>query len=260
MADTFLIKVKYGGLGDHLFYSHLPRIAKQSGGFGQVLISNLSVYRNPDYRRLIWETNPYVDGFTEEDAPYPEFGSVPEDMNLLDNIMIERGLEDGKRFHEPELYFKPERINSLAGAIVYDPNYVSNVGNLETQHVESYFDRKNLSPDFMLQPRGKGAPVLQYRALIETKSLEHYCSVIVSAKQFICLTSGGATLAAALGRPALCLYGDGQMKMFHHSRLHRYIDVNPPSISVRAKLGFLRLSHKARRQLPHFLQFRNPDS
>jgi hypothetical protein len=250
MSDTFVIKVRHGGLGDHLFYSHLPRIAKESAGFRRVFISNLSEYRHPDYRRLIWEPNPYVDGFCDDDAPYPESAFVPKGMNLLDYVMIRRGLDDGRRFHEPELYFKPERIEALAGATIYDPNFVANVGDLESRHVERYFDRHKIMPDFMLQPRGKGLPVRRYGALLATENLEHYCSVIASAKQFICLTSGGATLAAALGRPALCLYGTWQLEMFHHSRLHRYLNLNPPPLHVAARSLFLRLVRGVRRRVP----------
>jgi hypothetical protein len=249
MPETFVIKIKHGGLGDHLFHSHLPRIAKQSGGFKRVLISNLSEYRHWDYRRLVWEANPYIDGFTDEDAPFPGFSSVPDGTNLLDHIMILRGLDDGRRFHEPEIHFKPERIDSLAGATVYDPNYISDVGNLETEHVERYFARKKITPDFMLQPREKGAPVRRHGALIETKSLEHYCSVIASAKRFICLTSGGATLAAALGIPVVALWGPGQWIMFHHSPLHTYVNVNPVTFRQRCQARLNRYSQALKRRV-----------
>lgn len=223
MNKTFIIKVNYGGLGDHLFYSHLPRIAKQSNMFNRVMISTQSEYRHPDYRRLIWEANPYVDGFVDEDAPYPEFGGVPAGMNLLDYIMIRRGLDDGKRFHEPELYYIPRKIQAMSAATIYDPNYVSNVGELDAAIVDRWFSRNHIIPDYMLCPRGKGISIRRYGSILETQSLEHYCSLIVSAKRFICLTSGGATLASALGAPATALWGDGQNPMFHHSKLHKYV-------------------------------------
>jgi hypothetical protein len=171
-------------------------------------------------------------------------------MNLLDFIMLRRGLDDRKRFHEPEVYFKPEKITALAGATVYDPNFVSDVGRLESSHIERYFARKKIHPDFMLKPRGRGLPVREFGALLETKDLEHYCSVIVSAGRFICLTSGGATLAAALGRPAICLYGTGQLEMFHHSCAHRYLNLNPPPLHQAALSLVFRLGRAVRRRLP----------
>ncbi|MDR3724540.1 MAG: hypothetical protein P4K83_08660 [Terracidiphilus sp.] len=227
MRKTFVIKVLYGGLGDHLFYSHLPRIAKQNCGYERVLVSNQSEFRNQEYKRLVWESNPFVDGFTDEDAPYPFVDRIPPGTNLLDGIMRCRGLDDGKSFHEPEVFFSPPKDSSLVNATVYDPNYVSYVGSLNPEHVEQYFEASGGMPDYMLEFRGKGAPLRRYGDVIRTKGLDHYCSVIVSARRFICLTSGGATLAAALGVPVTALWGHGQDSAFHHSRLHTYINVNP---------------------------------
>jgi len=87
----FVIEVKYGGLGDHLFYSHLPRIAKQTGKYDRVYVSNHSTFRNPEYRKLIWECNPYVDGFCDENGNYPLFDSVEEGMNILDKNYADAG-------------------------------------------------------------------------------------------------------------------------------------------------------------------------
>ena len=66
MNKKLIIEIRKGGLGDHLFYSHLPRIAKETGAFDSVYISNHSFFRNEDYKKLIWESNPFVDGFTED--------------------------------------------------------------------------------------------------------------------------------------------------------------------------------------------------
>uniref|UniRef100_UPI0026EAD847 hypothetical protein n=1 Tax=Helicobacter bilis TaxID=37372 RepID=UPI0026EAD847 len=41
MSKDLIIKVEYGGLGDHLFFSHIPRIAKlgnTNGGGGGINI------------------------------------------------------------------------------------------------------------------------------------------------------------------------------------------------------------------------------
>ena len=247
MSQRFIIKIPHGGLGDHLFFSHLPRIAKTSGGARRVLISNLSEYRHPDYRRLIWEANPYVDGFTDEDLPDAERDSrFPEHMNLLDCLMLERGLDDGKRFHEPELYFKPQKIDSLAGTTIYDPNYVTNAGDLEPAHVEHYFSKNKTLLDYMLVPKSNAILAKGYKSLIAAINLEHYCSIIASSKRFFCLTSGGATLAASLGVHATVLWGFGVNTVFHHSKLHRYVNLNPLTFRLRAKYIFRRYAHALR--------------
>jgi hypothetical protein len=42
-------------------------LAKEIGGCERVLVSTRSKFNNPEYRKYIWEDNPFVDGFA--DAP-----------------------------------------------------------------------------------------------------------------------------------------------------------------------------------------------
>ena len=220
---TFRVRVNYGGLGDHLFHSHLPRIAKEHGGFDRVLVSRASPFRDGDYRKLVWESNPHIDGFCDEEAPCPEFAEVPEGTNILDWIMLARGLDDGLRGHEPEIHYKPKPIAALADATVFDPNFVSYVGRIDADAIARYFREKNITIDCVLGP-GPGALWSGGSArVIDPNDVFEYCDIIASAKEFYCLTSGGATLAAALRRPVTAFHGPGQKPMFHHSALHRYV-------------------------------------
>ena len=149
MPETFIIRVRHGGLGDHLFWSHLPRIAKTVGGYKRVYISNLSEYRHPDYRKLVWELNPFVDGFCDEDGPC-ECVTVSPRMNLLDTIMLERGMDDGQRFHEPEIFYCPKPRTDLAAARVFDPNYISNAGAVSKSKLIRYLNESG-GVDFQMR-------------------------------------------------------------------------------------------------------------
>ena len=66
-----------------------------------------------------------------------------------------------------------------------------------------------------------------YDTILQTDTLEELCEIVISCRQLLCLSSGTATLAAALGKPAIVFYGNGQKPMFHHSRLHRYVNCSP---------------------------------
>ena len=220
----FVIEAKYGGVGDHLFYSHLPRIAKQSGKYDRVYVSNHSTFRNLEYRKLIWECNPYVDGFCDENGNYPLFDSVEEGMNILDKIMLMQGLDDGKRFHEPELYLRCEPRPDLSDSVVYDPNYVSYVGDISTEEIEGFLKNNHIHATHQMTLWEKHFAIEPYGTILQTDTLEAFCRVIVSCRQLLCLSSGTATLAAALDKPAIVFYGNGQKPMFHHSRLHRYVN------------------------------------
>ncbi len=220
--ERLVLKIKYGGLGDHLLHSPLPRIAKEEYNYDEVCISNYSAYNNPNTKRLVWDLNPFVDGYVDEDGPYPQFGSVPEGKNLLDGVADFFGLGDGsERFREPELYYEPEFIPELKDAVIFEPNHSNNKGIPSRNNVKRYLRDKGVTHQMKLL---HGGNVIRAK-IIDAQKLERFCDVIYSCKAFFCFTSGCATLSAALGKPTTVLYTDGVLAMFHHSKLHTYIKI-----------------------------------
>lgn len=223
LQNDLVIHVKYGGLGDHLFYSHLPRIAKETGRYRNVYISEASPFRNQEIRRLVWELNPYVDGFCNEICPYPDLlPKLDRGCNLLDQLMLCHDLDDGERFHEPEIYYVPNMLETLVGKTIYDPNYVSNAGRLSSEKVEKYFLTQHVRIDIQMKLREKSLPVNNFGSWLSSDSLEDFCDIIHSCGNIYCLVTGTATLASALGKPATILYGAGVSSFFMHSELHSY--------------------------------------
>lgn len=226
-----IIQVKHGGLGDHLFYSHLPRIAKETGTYDRVLLSNLSDFRNKDYKMLVWEKNPFIDGFTDKPGnPQSEIETITDknahEKNLLDAVMLAHGLDDGKRFHEPEIYYKPKKIDWLADKTIYDPNYISNAGYVTSPKVIDYFKKNNIEIDYQMRIIGKHAiPVLDFEETLGCKTFLDFVDVIYSAGNVYCLVTGTATLAPALGRKAHIFYTKDQEVVFRHSKLNAFIQL-----------------------------------
>lgn len=222
-TKTLVIKLPFGGLGDHLWCSHLPRIAKQTGVYHKVYISNKSELRSENYKKYIWELNPYIDGFTDEDAWHPEIGDLDDGMNILDRMMLEYNMDDNLRFHEPEFYFVPAIREDLKDKNIYDPNYISYTGKIGIKNLHRFFKTCPQPPDFQMKMLGsKGFPLTNVPVL-QAGSFEDYCSIIISCKTFYALTSGGATLAPALGKQCNVLYGEKHKKKFRHSNLCTYI-------------------------------------
>ncbi len=222
--NTLIIEIKKGGLGDHLFFSHIPRIAKQTGKYEKVLFSKKSICRHPHTMKLVWESNKFIDGFTEETGTYFFPSEIQEGMNLLDAIMIGYGLEDGIRFHEPEIYYTPHIDDALKESTIYDPNYISYTGNLKTgKNIQKWFKESNLNVDFQMKSLG-GRYLNIDTAVTElnTADLFELCNVLASCKRMYCLTTGTATLAAALGKPVTVFYGTGHDVLYRHSKLHTY--------------------------------------
>ena len=220
---TLILQACLGGLGDTLFLSHLPRVAKATG-CKRVLISRRSLYRDPNYPKLIWEPNPYVDGFTDE--PGLDIAVNPQvrpNYNLLDEYMRLAALDDGQRFHEPEIYMRFEPDPRWASATVYDPNYITRAGAISNERLTAFFEAEGGPPDYQMALRNNSIVYPGPVETLATADIFEFCRLIVSCKHFYCLTTGTATLAAALGIPCTVLWGEGVDTRFHHSRLHRYV-------------------------------------
>jgi len=222
-SGRLVLEIRYGGLGDHLYWSHVPRIAKELG-VKKVYISNSSEYRNPIYKKLFWECNPYVNGFVNEKGYYPIFSTVEKGTNILDRVMLELGLDDGKRFHDPEIYFQPKIRPDLQDKVIYDPNYVSNAGDtIKGKSIKNYFKKNKIKIDFQMKLRDKNVPVASIKKTLEAKDIEDFISIIASCKEVYCLASGTATLASALGKKTTVFYAKNLNPIFLHSKKHRYI-------------------------------------
>ena len=223
---TLIISIQKGGLGDHLFYSHLPRIAKQYGGFNQVFISNDSIFRNNHTKKLVWELNPYLDGFTNEPGFFYFSENIQDGENLLDHLMLAYGLDDHKRNHEPEIYYKPRLVEALIDKTIYDPNYISYTGDIKySATIQNWFDKNNIKPNAQMKVLGKRSIRINADKTLTTPDIFKFCDLLYSAKAIYCLSTGTGTLAAALQKPVTVLYGEGLQKAYRHSGIHSYVNV-----------------------------------
>lgn len=226
IRKKFVLEIGCGGLGDNLFNSHLPRLAKQVGRCDRVLISTRSRFNNPEYRKYVWEDNPFVDGFVDEPGFLLWRMKSPPDGNLLDHLMIGAGFDDGTRWHDPEIHDSFPADPALRGLTIYDPNFVSNAGALTAEQIERYLQETGIHLDAQLEPRWNSHPLKSVAKTIPATDFAGFCSIIKSVKRIICLTTGTPTLAAALGTPCTVLWATGVDPIFHHSRLHEYARID----------------------------------
>lgn len=226
---SLVIHIPYGGLGDHLLYSHIPRLAKLTGKYSKVYFSTNSLIRNENHLEYIWRKNPFIDGFCEE-SNYHDYNSQEVAVfdenkgNILDQIMLSYGIDDGKRWHDPELYFTVPIIPELIGKSVYDPNFISYSGGLSSKKIETFFRNNHQKIDYQFQSRSSLAlPIIPFDSFIKDSSFEEFCGILISCDQLFTLTTGTATLAAALKKPATVFHGKQLNTYFLHSKLHTYI-------------------------------------
>jgi len=232
---TLVIEVEYGGLGDNLFYSHIPRIAKESGNYDFVYLSNATPFRRESHKDFIWGKNPFLDGYCNslgESARTTKRMRTSANSieatgagNILDQIMLKFGLDDGKRFHSPEVYYKPKLIESLKNAVIFDPNFVTGLYDEASIYdsVRHFFSVNMVTVDFQFEPRIPNGWVIKKESLIRDSDFENFCDIVYSCSAIYCFASGTAALADALGKKAYVFYSDLVDEIFLFSNLHSYI-------------------------------------
>ena len=226
VGRSLVLEIPHGGLGDHLFWTPIPRVAKSLGRYDKVFVSTQSQFRDGSYKDLVWGANPFVDGFV--DAKGLLLGDMACDgtCNLLDRMLRHFGLEDGHLFHEPEIHFPVHVRDDVSGMSLYDPNYVSNAGDgLTRADVASLLRTEGFHADAQLPSRPgstclalEGVPIIA-----ESSSLSDYAGVVRGCRSFACLATGSATLAAALGKASLVVASPAVEDRFLHSKLHNYV-------------------------------------
>lgn len=233
MSNKIIFKVEYGGLGDHLFYSALPRMLKDRKIADEVYLSKQSNFRNPEIFNLIWKNNPYLDGVTNEPVTkLPEIRKSKE--NNIVNLIFEKFNIFCDQEISMEIYTKLDIDPSLRCEYI-DLNYVSFVGAF------SWFDKmmvlKKYPHHVIVNPGPLTDLIFPNRKKIHTRTLMEYAKLIYSSTSFVTLASGGATLAAALKKPSIIYYGFGQNTIFHHE-MHNYIQVGSANLFRRRLARF----------------------
>lgn len=208
-----VIHVEYGGLGDHLFHSPIPRLLKEKGIADAVYLSGQSKFRSKETYEFVWRNNPYLDGIAHEGRQAPV--AVPARVDkLMNRIAAAYGIDGLCEELCPEVYCRPQHNKSYEGLDLLDLNYISFVGALSDWDLIAIAKRcvgyKILNPSRMLR-------TFVVNETIYSKDFNDYLSMIYSCRHFACLTSGGATVASALRKQATVYYGWGHPDTNRHS-------------------------------------------
>lgn len=218
---NFNIVTEYGGLGDQLFYTHIPELIKTRFPNANINVTCRRKLRSASTFEFVWGSNPYVDSFERDlqvDSPVEAIEFNKND-NLLARLAKNLGF-DCECTIAPKLYREIEKLPQFADKVVIDPNYNSYVGAYSKKKVKEYLS----GFDNVVVLNNPGW--LNLDSDYQTAGIEEYAAIIKSCKEFICFTSGGATLASALKKPAICIYGLGQDDIFHHCNDHTYINIS----------------------------------
>jgi len=229
---------EFDGLGDHLFFSHIPKLAKEQG-YESVYISSFNKYKTNGTKELVWEANPYVDGQVNEYGTF--YDSLNNIFNTLlgapvgycpnnakGNLMMHRlanlhGLNTNDFDGLP--YINIEEIKStgkslgytnLKNKILFDGNWKSYIG------IDQEKLKLNLKVNFDYQifPLNEHCIIIPDTEIIPSESLFEYAYLILTSKEFYCVMSGGAVLSAALRKK--CNVFDSKLTNY----VHKFLEFN----------------------------------
>jgi hypothetical protein len=204
--------MEYGGLGDQLFYTQIPELLKRRNPNCVVNISCANKFRSKDVTEFIWYANPFVDSVDEfiKDPVVLAPKTINHDDNIVAQVTKKAGLDCDSNAC-PKLY----------NDIPLHPYYQDKVvGAFSKQKVKIFLLRYE-NVVFLNKPSW-----LKLGESVKVTDITEYASIIMSAKTFVTFTSGGATLACSLGKPAVCIFGKGQDPIFHHCCKHKYTELS----------------------------------
>lgn len=197
----FILDIDWGGLGDILVYTSLPRLLKEKYNIDFYLSENCKkISRNPDTLKMCFEMNPYFKGYKNQNGfKYAKFSRDRSILNLLLDINgddIVKGIHKqfgltGKAL--PELYYKPNLLAEYKDTILVDINYISG-------HKQGLvYDMSKIKK--YAESLSKDENMIKY-VVPKDQDLFKYADMIHSSKEFITVLSGGAALAVTLNKKA----------------------------------------------------------
>jgi len=201
-----VVDLKFGGLGDCLVWSTLPRLLKTAYGVDFYLSEqSLNIVKNKDIFRLCFEMNPYFKG-TSDTEPFFSFDMFESEKSIytfltnksgttaLETLEQQFGLDGNGK---PELYYKPNYIPSYKSTVLVDENFITGkrLGWI-------YEDGAFASEARRRQEPGDKVEYVDPRK----QDLFGYVDLIYSCKYFVCTFSGGASIAACFDKPFSVLW------------------------------------------------------
>ena len=214
MENKKILYVEWGGLGDHLQFSTLPEISNKNGY--DFYMSHLSKFRNNQTLDLVWSSNPYFKGISEEPPNcghgYTDISGLNPEISLNRNWVDKIGfgnpdLVNGSKY--PAIYYEPKLIEEFKDCLLIDLNgvhfkdngYTYN-WNLIKGHIESDIAEKKYKNIYFIEPNDVNYSNARFDFTIGKsifiKNIFDYADFIYSSKKFFTIWAGGSHLASAI--------------------------------------------------------------
>lgn len=212
-----ILRAHAPGLGDWLIYTVLAKLFRDAGyefwistkpipGFVNAA-GNPCAFRNEEIRELLWERNPYVSGFTEEEPNVPHlFGDLryiklAKQIGAIPAVEVLYGfVSSGATV--PVIFYEPKLISDLRETTVMDPSAIS-----QPVAPEVYVDYAawasrwhDLGPKYLCVISKHSGPIVPPKSFPfhTVQDIFEYCDILFSSQANLMTESGGHVLSASL--------------------------------------------------------------
>lgn len=200
--NKYIIHQDFGGLGDNLQFSTIPELCYHANI--SCFISDKNVYRNPEIKELVWDCNPYVNGYSPD---VPNAGSCRHPGGYRGASSIVDAMEDyhgfGFKNHLPIIYYYPKIKKEFSDKTIIDFSAISAKDRYNDDSIKYITDDIQNKQECIVIKSKKNS--FNYYSLNQFEQYQfndifEYCDLIYSCKKFLCLDSGGQVLASAISR------------------------------------------------------------
>jgi hypothetical protein len=212
----------WGGLGDNLQVSTIPRRFYEKFGYKGVYISNSVPWRNKEIKELVWDLNPYIAGFTDKKGVnIADAGLIQYDGTTHWIANMEKIYQFTAPFSKtPEIYYDMSSKDNfnVCNKIIVDLT-ASNENNTMDKtnyrkNMKKYFDQlqdkitivrlNNIKTDKTFIDYTDEIISSKNYEFIDINNIYEYCQIIKNCKKYICSFSGNHCLAAAIRKDFTC--------------------------------------------------------
>ena len=197
----------WGGLGDNLQFTTLPKLFSERGY--EFYVSKHNAYRNSEIYKFCWENNPYVKGIVDD---APNIGACAPDIprgtsdNVVSAAEIRHGFSGKGRY--PEIYYSPTFLEEFKDKVIVDlsAHTLLYKGINEIYNGESLLNKiKENVPDDALCVTFSNLDTLSiYEEFpfkdnrLVVQNIFQYADIIHSVRKYFCLYSGGNSMSSGI--------------------------------------------------------------
>lgn len=198
----------WGGMGDNLQFSTLPRLYAEQGC--EVYISSQNAYRSSEVHEFCWGNNPYVKGIGDHPPTIGACAPMIDESSAKNIIALaekRHGFPGTGKY--PEIYYQPNYLEEFSDKVIVDfsAHSIFNHGLGNIYNVDVLFQRidESVPKENVLMVRFTNHQIqyLEHNfkfdyGIVEVPSIFKYADIIHSCKEHYSLFSGSNSISSGI--------------------------------------------------------------